>query len=226
MITIFGDSHVGTLHRAKGVQKKGIKFISGHGRQITNMIVNDNQENIALFSEQLNNFPPIDIEITPGEKYIFSGPLHSSRFSRHPIWSNFIPFKIKDYQSQCTIISDNCFKQIIHNWIHTHIKISEMAKHRNLSIFILEPPKLHQRAAEFCSIDIGYLRRIDELFRENAKDALTRAGAQIIPSPPETEENGFLRPEFESASIRDIHHGNAQYGKIALENIQNYLKNI
>jgi hypothetical protein len=56
-------------------------------------------------------------------------------------------------------------------------------------------------------------RIVTEIFREEAE----RVGARFVEYPPESvDANGFLRDEL----VRDMHHGNADFGALILERLR------
>lgn len=221
---IFGDSHLRALERVSAGKYEDVKIISNHGKNFVKMDIKTDDNSVRIFSDNVANFDPIDLTVTGDDVVVFSAPLHSSLVSRHPMWRSHIHWQLASKHPQRKVVSSNFFDQVASSRIQSALSFLQSAKSLGARIAVLEPPLLSRKAIGFSQLTPAMLVLNDQSYRLAVRVLLDAIGVDVVSTPPQTNDGEFLLPEFEAASERDVHHGNGQYARLALQDAVDFLE--
>lgn len=217
MIKVFGDSHVGFMARADDGSVPDLTFVPSHGRNTAVFTVEETAGGLHIFSDRHEGAPALDTVLSPADINVFSGPLHSSRFSRDRTWQRFCPWQVAEQFPDHTPIPTAVFEALVAQHVNRSQALATRCADKGIPLVVLEPPLLKPIAAEFPGTDPRLLADVDRRFRASVKRRLRRRGAEVIETPAQTNDGDFVLPDFASLGAEDLHHGSRSYYRLAIE---------
>lgn len=230
-ILLIGDSHLGAVKRGYNLEPDrypGISFSGlGKGGVARNRFfeVDDTGDSVRITAESWNKleFSRSGMGDTPlPDLLVISLPMNTSRILRDFSWDTHVPWLLKRHESEvaisdafadCLIDQDSCHAT------DYAIALSSLG----ISVAVLEAPRFFEDAIflKRCRLDV--IQHVDTLYRERVGQRLAPHDIGIISQPPQTiSDLGTTKMAFNNENPRDVHHANAAYGQLALDQIQSF----
>jgi hypothetical protein len=230
-ILLIGDSHLGAVKRGYDLHPErypNISFASlGKGGVATSRFfeVDETGDSVRITAETWNKLEfsragqrdkPV-----PG-LLVLSLPLNTSRILRDYSWDTHVPWFLKRDEHEVAI-SDAFVEGLIdQDSCHT-IDYAVALSDLGISIAVLEAPRFFEDAAYLKRCRLDVIQHVDRLYRQRVGQRLAGHGISVIPQPPQTiGDLGTTRMAFDNEKPRDVHHANAAYGQLALDQIQSF----
>lgn len=223
MKLIFGDSHVSALKAAIGPKASPYTLIANHGKNLIDMQLDVVGDTLRVFADNTSASAPLDVTLTKGDRVVLSGPLHSSLVSRHRFWKSTAPWTLHEHFPKRQLASGNFIKTLAQDRTASMIQLLETATSAGISVAVLEPPRLSRRALMESGIDERVLVHVDETYRAEVRALVEAIGTAVIDTPKDTHDGAFMRASYQAMSDTDVHHGNKDYGILALANAAAFL---
>lgn len=230
-ILVTGDSHTGPLRMGqKLLESKDFKnklsfdidvrgLIGGNWYSRSFFI--DRGDYAELIPECRKNFdrlPPSNIKY---DWIGLSAPLLTIRAWRSVSWRHFCPWPLNDSGS---VISGGLLRKIIEDDSMYSLALMNII-HKNTNVFVVEPPCLFRRHRSVLSNGEDKVSYIHKAYQNYIFNELDRLGVPVVRLDNEwVDENGFVDPVFSSEDPKDSSHGNAEFGRLMMLRIENFIR--
>lgn len=227
-VKVFGDSHCGRMfqyYEAKGAGRwPEIEFVPNHGKNTRHFDFAEEGDALRVTADNFHKAEPLDLLLEPGVLNIFSGPLHSSAFSRNRTWRLFCPWEVSDRFGGFKPLSTDEFESLVELHVAASQRLARVCGEKGISLAVIEPPLLKKEACARRNLNTDLVAEVDRRYRASVMRRLARRGADIIPTPPETNDGDFQLPEFTANNPDDAHHGSRSYDMMSVDRVVAYAK--
>lgn len=232
-LSMIGDSHVATLKLAWLKHNDELRPLCPDGAEFL-MLGNANalyepffvDEGTALrittetVAERARQFQAGDgtVRVAAGDPVVVAAGLHTSTLLGG-VWTQHAPWRTKPVATR-TAMSDAVFRTIVLD-AHQHVLAFLAAlRARTEALHVLSAPPPTERFALF---ELGYdaddVVMMDAMARAFMREAIGALGVPVIEPPAETQEGGFLKPQYLMDDVKDRHHGNVAYSRLVLRTV-------
>ncbi len=178
--------------------------------------------NNVEFCKRFKQFPPADHK-NSSIIYGFSGLFHTAGIRRHPAWTKFAPAHLIRDESP---VSNTLLRRTIQDRTQYLLKFVDIILRTTDRLFVIEAPKPFRHAKALQTIRPEVISYIDGYYRELVKLELKARNIPIIALGSECyDEAGFMHEQYRHANNKDQHHGNAEYGRIMMKKILDFIIN-
>lgn len=226
-IKLIGDSHCRFIEGPVTDPAKGVIIDWTHGKNILSLNTDDMGDAIRIHADCALKFDAYDTILDKSyDLIVYSGPLHSSLVTRHQTWHDFCHWSLAENFPARQPVSTATLKAVAGQQIANSMRCLALARQKDITIAVLEPPKLSRRALEYANIDEKVFTDIDARFRNLIRSMLAEIDVPVIDTPAQTHDGIFLKPAFQAKNQNDLHHGNFPYGRAALASIFEYAERL
>ena len=147
--------------------------------------------------------------------HIFGG--RTDLLAMSPMWEKYSLLKAEGRQ----YMSEAVLSQIVLNRAKHLLNFCRALQSLEVSFFMLSAPPLSERFIKRCArfLTRPELLQLQRIYRAALGGALTEIGVPYFLPPEVTALDGVLRTDLEMMDPRDVHHGNAEYGRLFWEQI-------
>lgn len=219
-IKLFGDSHLNAIQRA--AEGKDWAFHWASGRHLPQMTFAEVEGGLRVTIPGDAGETLVDVTLTSRDIGFFSGPFHTSRIARYPAWLTHIPLSMYQGGDAQVVLPEELTAHIDAYYAQA-FDFLQAARRLDLSVLVLESPRLLPRVAEFWEGDLAVVAEVDRLVRDHVRDRLRQIPIPVIVTPPHSYDGAWTLPDFASKKQRDVHHGNRRYGMNVLRRIETHI---
>jgi len=156
--------------------------------------------------------------------YAFSMGMHTPSMFNHAMWQTKVPWRVCE---GLTPLSDAVVAEIsLATWPYV-LSFYETCLALRVRFFVIPcPPPRRSHPCIARGVKPRTVIEVDRLFRQTMAAWFSERQISLLPLPEGlTDEDGFLRSDFEASYPGDHHHGNVIYGARMLDVIQREFTN-
>ena len=224
-ILIVGDSHTGALNRAlETLQETGkprpnvrVRPLGG-GHLFPTEFFKDAGTHAEiidpLFSRSFPRLPPENMTLGA---IGLAAPLWPVRVVRELVWKGQ---GLAGHHGPHQPVSRAVFRQLVLRDQHYVLKLADLLQRNGLPVLAIASPSLFREFPLLKFHDPRDVMAMFEAYREIMFEELAARGIDAIDIPEGTRDSeGFMRPEFHHIEPEDVHHANADYGLLVLDQV-------
>lgn len=227
-VLLVGDSHIGPIRRAFNETPERYPWLTfarlGKGgiartdffevdEPASAVRISAPEWNTVVFSRDGGRWPDL---------VVLSLPINSSRILRGFSWDTQVPWQLKQGDDESTLsdaLVDGLIDQDSGYATAYAIALAELG----LPVAVIEAPRFFEDAPYLNKCRFDVIHHIDTRYRQRVTERLANNGVDVITQPVETiDVRGTTKMDFDNEREGDIHHANAAYGQIVLEQIRLY----
>ncbi|MBB4301670.1 hypothetical protein GGD81_000687 [Rhodobium orientis] len=218
MIKVFGDSHANRISKL-GTIPEGFEVFGSHGQNVLSFRLTEQDGGLHIFADNWEGVPPLDVTLLPSDLNVLSGPFHSSPISRNDTWRRHCHWTLHEAFPKLSPVSDAVMDAVVDDRLAAMFRLIKACQNMDIPIVVIEAPLIRRTESTFRGIEEEVLVDTDRRYRDTVRARLAGAGVPVIATPPETNDGRFTKDEFGAEIATDVHHGNRDYVKLAIESV-------
>lgn len=232
MIVITGNSHVNALRlgaiqlgaEVAGMSAREVRIgMLGNGKFTHRQFFRECESGAAIvqpeYVEALTALTGADVVGQPGVTYGICLGFHSPPVFRQPMWQ--VSALSEDVENaRMRPISSAVFEAMVeHNNRYMYSFFDALGK-AGVDFFVISAPPPRRDHPCLARTPQSTVIAVDAAFRASVARHLESKGVQYVMPPSETyDDDGFLLDGLAMKAPRDVHHGNADYGRLMLKKV-------
>lgn len=224
-IIIVGDSHLGAIKRGfddapESIQRR-ITFVPlGPGTIVREDFFKTEGKHVVVETKRHARLPLPDA--TPDAVYAVSLPLNTSRILRAFEWDKFVPWYMVQNASEMPL-SQEALLRLIRSDVDKAIEFVAALSGLGLDVAVVEAPMFFDDANYLATFRFDVCKEVAALYRNYVLGRLVELKVGAVLQPQSTlTSRGTTELAYNHEDPEDVHHGNARFGRVMLDELVKY----